>query len=1311
LCIIISSLERMDACQTYVSMLQARRAEEDASRSTRKQRRANLVATCIDGFKKKSVAARRRVMDEKLHNMVSSKEQEVFSMLSDQTKWRHVMQENIVNREQQHADAAKLHATLQETELDLKREQEQRLFMDIIRDDKTRFAQALTEKKSEQKRQTEELCRDVVEDIVRAVDGVASFVEQFDLRGTGEKAPPTIVADFVRAASFPQNAAQGFERLVERHVTGELYNDRLGKDGVSLLFVSLVRKLLLLQYPKPPSFKPLNPSPKPVVVLAGAKYSGKTFVGKAIAESLGLVIVSDRELVTAAIQEFERDLTTADFSNAESIELLDLGREVRQALLDGASVSPALLSKLVLHKLKFLPDHATGILLDGLPASVEGFEKLEEALSGYDKCRTATVPDLLLAPLLEGVNPDDPLLNVERVETTVAPEIAASVVKKEAAKPKGKKGKDEHEEPLPPIDLPVVDPIPPLTEEEEDAIARSTADVDESAIHAVIHLQCHADEIFKRFAGLRVDSETGRVYHVLHDPPPKDRLPFLVSKDRTEGLTAKLHEAVGHHDSMWAECVQWLSRYDNVLYEVNATNSDTSAVVAKVTDLVNSAKERASLYYYRHQLAKEAVARQEEFRRLYDERMANRDAVRRQLAAIYVERGVDVLPPELMEPPKEVAADSLVLPVPSQLPSLFIGCMEAFQSHYSRNVSRSHMQLSQLVQQLYAHGNSCSAAVDGLWCQQDTKQKILDTFVDEFNTMIPALRRDPQGKDELHLRIDTLCEALHAVVDRRREECNHLIDALNHRTTFTDSWTECVRAVGTMLVQTEAERFLLVKQLAVLYFSAIRGEPVQIEDHLDLDIVPTVKPVVVEVVTADAKAAGGKDKKPPPKKGQRVDESSEKAAEDIFMPAVERCLAGMRGIVERMMPAVAQINVKGPAKDAKKGAQDTAPSESQNVLLAAAPLLQAEVECAKRRISMIVHFINDFVSRGIDHNSNVRKKLIADLRQAQIRQMRAVNSAIFDLRCAVEEERPVLFRLVLGLDTFAVDTSVVLATTVNAVLSGTPFAGISPPPVKDVRLLPTLTQHRMTALVKSLKAVAPDYVLYREDFLQLVRLADYQCAGPTVAPLETVFSRFDSQSCGAIDWRELVVHILLWCEPTAPTQFGDMAASQEGGFGIDGPSLVQLFEFRADIGSDPLRHDDFIDLPFFFESTMSEDRLQAYLEVLWETFSVGDTLDPNVLVLFLCADEQPLRGLQKAFAMGAPAGDESCAVTLDAMFSIFHVKANASSKMQMIDPYSRETLQSLFSAAQTLSFQDVCQLHVGRVLLNSSDMFQRKTFM
>ena len=1303
----------MDACQTYVSMLQARRAEEEASRSARKQRRADIVAKTLDGFKKRSVAARRRVMDEKLHNMVSSKEQEIFSMLSDQTKWRHVMQENIVNREKQHADAARLHSDLHETELELKREQEQQLYKDVVRDDKTRFAEAVTEKKSKHKRETEALCRNVVEDILRAVNGVASFIEEYNLLGTAEKAPATVISDYVRSASFPHDPAQGNTSLVERHVTGQLYGELLGADGSSRLFVSLVRKMLLLKFPKPPSFKPSNPSPKPVVVLAGAKYAGKTFVGKAIAASLGLVLVSDMELINAAIQEFERDLTSADFSNAEAVELLDLGREVRQTLLDGASVSPALLSKLVLHKLKFLPPDATGILLDGLPSSVEGFEKLEEALSGYDKCRSTTVPEVLLAPLMEGINPDDPVLNVERIDTTTtAPEASTTVVKKEAAaKAKGKKGKDEHEEPLPPIDLPVVDPIPPLTEEEAEAIACSTADVDESAIHAVVHLQCSPEEIFKRFAGLRIDSETGRIYHMEQDPPPKERLPFIQSRDRTEALTAKLYDAVEHHDNTWAECVQWLSRYDNVLSEVNASTSDVDSIVSKATDLVNAAKERASLYFYRHQLAKEAVARQEEFRKLHEERMANRDAARRQLAAIYLERGVDVLPPELQEPPKEIAPESLIVAIPPQLPSLFLANIDHFQSHYSKTISTAHGQLSHLVKQLYTHGNSCCAAVDGLWCQPDAKQKQLDQFVEEFNTMIPALRRDPQGKDELHLRIDSLGEALYTVVDKRREECNNLIDALNYRTTFTDSWTDCVRAVGAMLVQGETERFLLVKQLAVLYFSALRGEPVQIEDHADLDIVPTVKPLVIDVVTVDAKAAGGKDKKPPPKKGQKADEGTEKPTEDIFTPAVERSLAGMKAVVERMMPSAAQTTAsKGPAKDAKKGALDSVPNDNQSILLLAVPLLQAEFECAKRRVHNIVQFVNDFIAKGIDHNNNVRKKLLADLRKAQIRQMRAVNSALFDLRCAVEEERPVLFQLVLGLDTYAVDTNVVLATTVNAVLSGTPFAGISPPSTKDVQLLPTLAYSRLKALVKALRAVAPTYVLYKEDFMQLVSASDYSSAGPTVASLEAVFSRFDSQSCGAIDWREFIVHILLWCEPVVSARFGE-SSSHDAQFAIDGPSLVQLFEFRADIGSDLLRHDEFIDVPFFFEGSMSEERLEAYLEVLWDTFVVGDTVDPNVLVLFLCADEQPLRGLQKAFAMGAPAGDESCAVTLDAMYGIFHVKANSSSKMQMIDPYCRETLQSLYSSASSLSFQDVCLMHVGRVLLNSSDMFQRKTFV
>lgn len=148
---------------------------------------------------------------------------------------------------------------------------------------------------------------------------------------------------------------------------------------------------------------------------------------------------------------------------------------------------------------------------------------------------------------------------------------------------------------------------------------------------------------------------------------------------------------------------------------------------------------------------------------------------------------------------------------------------------------------------------------------------------------------------------------------------------------------------------------------------------------------------------------------------------------------------------------------------------------------------------------------------------------------------------------------------------------------------------------------------------------------------------------------------------------------------------------------------------------------------------MEPQRALNYKDVLWETFAVDERVDPNVLVLFLCADDQPLRGAQKAFAMGAAVGDEACALTLEMLHALFHFSACNPLAFGMEDMYSVEDLETLFqqnaivqtaangspsathdaapSATETVTFQEVCVVGAGRLLLNNTNIFRRRSFV
>ncbi|CUE73089.1 Hypothetical protein, putative [Bodo saltans] len=1314
-----------DACASYVAMLQSRRSEEEASRNSRAQRRANTVAFNNEMYKRRAGAIRRRAMEEKL-GMTSQKEQELFEELSALSKWRHVMYENIAHREEQHQDAAKNQVTLHRDHLANVQQHETAQFKETIRDDKERFDAVLQATVEAKKKDVLNCCRSVVNDVVLAVEEHIAFIGKHGL--DGRNAVPKILSDaLARNAAFPTNPDLVKASLVQNHVDLTLYTDKSTSATVtdrsqsnSKLFVSLVHKMLNLQYPKPPPFRPKRPTPFPIVAIVGPKFSGKTIISEAVAQSLGMVCLSDVTLIRDAISEFE-ELTPTDWSDATSAELLDLGRECQESLLNGKPISVELLSRLVLFRLKHLPEDCSGVILDGSPANVEGFESLEKVLSGYDKTRLASIPDELLAPLLDDISIDDMVFNVEKVEAPIVDAAGAPGAKKDAkaAKPKGKK--DEHEEPLPPIDLPEVEPVPPLSEEEEEAIAACERDTDVSALHSVIHLDCPAEELFRRFAGLRVDVETGVVYHLTNNPPPPERLPFLVHKDRSEASTAKIHKMVEDHIEEWSECLEWLNRYDGLVHNMDS-NKPVPELTTAVLDMANLAADNAGIFYQRYCLAEEVRQRQQELEVLFQERQANREAARKQLAAIYIERGAD-LPVELQEPLK--SSEPVYLTLPPQVPPLFLEQLHHFNQFYGGCINDSHGILQGLMRTVFEYGNSCEAYVAAYWQQPDPKQGLLDAFLGEFNQMQPALRRDVQGKEELHLRAEQLTEQLFNAVEKRRDECNQLIEALHHRGALIDAWSDSVRATGITLIQAEVERFFLVRNLSLVYFSALRNDPCSIEDEL-LELVPQLKLVVQEAVV-DPKAA--KDKKaPPPKKGGKVaDEAQDKIPEDIFTPAVDKALQIMKHTSERLSASQPQAAAGAKGGKDKKGAAEVVQPEAPTVHILAAPIVTEELEAAMHRIHTIVAFVKELIRIGSHRAESVKAKLLGELRRKQIVQASAVNSAVFEIRCAIEEERPVLYYLHIGCDTFNIETSRVLATIADAVaISGVPFAGLAAPPVQDVNLLTSLTRNRVLSLIKSFRLLAPQYNIHKEDFILIVHPSDYVDAIPkanarslkALSP-DALFDRFDINNCGAIDWRDFLVHLLFWCEPfsTESSLFESMEGSSQS-LGIEGPSLMQLFDMHADIGNEPLAHEEFLDTPLFFDGEMAEDRLTAYLDVLWEIFreagpdGILDVVYPDVLLTFLSPDPQPLRGVQKAFVVAALPGDETCSASLEALDRVFHLNAACPRNMFMYDPHDAALLQSLFPIGHdTLVFNDACKTHVGRVLFNGTRMFHRKLFV
>ena len=869
----------MDACEAYVSMLQARRAEEEASRAVRAQRRADVVITNSQQSRQRCLRARRRVMDEKLH-MTSQVERDLFSLLDEQSKWRHVMFQSVLDRDEQHRSVREKQQNLEHGLLEAVKSVEQQIEAEIVRDDTTRWKQLLQTQEEERRGRAVSVCQGVLDDVVALGAHVVNFIEMNDLRGappngrksTFDAVPQVLYADWKRKL-YVRDEAVAEADLVSCHLSlGGVYSTQplLEEEIHNPLLCSLIHKMLSISFPTPSPSKPHELEPKALVVVLGPKYSGKSTASEIVADELHLLHTTDVELVERALKEISRDLDAADLESESVCALLELGREVRQVLSEGEVVSDELLSKLLLNQISSLPKEYRGVLLDGVPRNRRMFEIVEQELSGYNTNLRKEPPKKILAPPLRSANINHPSLVVEKPEVAAAPLDAATSskeAKKAEAKAKKDKKRDEPEDALPPIELPAVEPIPPLTDEEAATLRAAENHEDTSAFHRVLHLNASADEIFRRFAGLREDPETGKIYHLDIDPPPMERLPFLRPRNRCEADTVKLHRSLALYDDQWAAAQDWLRHFPDIVENVDA-NACMATVLQCVREHVTAAVEKAQKLYEVHAMADRIKSERTALQQLFAERTETRENVRKQLAQIYLERGVDPLPPELMDPPKAVEEGSKAMPIPPALPNVLLGLFDDFSAYFSSSILRVHVELARAMESVFAHGRNCVSQYQAFWRQPDPKEGQLASFAAEFNTMQAPLRRDIQGKEELHLRTDALSETLWCTADKRRETVAALIEGLVAKAAFLDGWSDIVRALGGALVQLECERFFLAKHLATLYFGALRGEASAFDEaELSIDVIPLPRGTA-ELSTPDPGATkASKDKKPPPKKG------------------------------------------------------------------------------------------------------------------------------------------------------------------------------------------------------------------------------------------------------------------------------------------------------------------------------------------------------------------------------------------------------------------------------------------------------------
>ncbi|KPA81878.1 hypothetical protein ABB37_04128 [Leptomonas pyrrhocoris] len=1154
----------------------------------------------------------------------------------------------------------------------------------------------------------------------------------------------------------------------------------------------------------------LHLCPFPILVVDGPKYSGKTLLTDFLRAKYRLLCVSDESLVRRALQaaqDFDANHGAENVEGGEgdngsrtSAEWITRGQGIRDDLLSGGAVSAMAVSELLFLYLKELQTDGVSLPYDAL--LLEGVFRTAESYKVVAQ-RFRSLPTHPYASLKRQWN----LVETEKVEGDVRASVSmlsetsavaaaladipdvlrlASPLSSERdapvkQEPKARPMKKVDLAALPPAELPEVDDTKEAQEKECAFVAQATSELASlpTVLSGVLNIRCSPEEVFRRFAGLRLDLETGAVYHLTYNPPPKERLLHVVNMGRPDMSSVELYEAVFHHREEWAAVQRWLSRQPagSVFARVYELAGD-GALEQLQQDALQVVGQNVSNFRISQEVLAAREASMERLATLEateKAQIADRESERVRLAAIYNEKGAP-LPPLLQTPVEGTGRFIPTFGAPAA--GVILRAVSDFTEEYGEEYGAMWLRATHLTKLLLVYFNGAEEQVAAYWSRPDDKQVILQRCQNCLDGVPAQLRALAACKAELHLLLDNLYDALHHCIEQRDAEAKGLIDTLCNPASFLAGWETLVCQEFTRLLQCEADRFVLALHLFTFFYGTITGEPLAF-DEVDIDVPaftvnPADRPAHMTAASAEGSAASansgsrpGKEKRAAASKkthSKAAEEQSEKSAEEQFADAAQGVLSGVTSVTDKLK-GVLDAQVRGQKRNGGGGgnaggggsggagnAGGAATAHFLSVTAKCLEVMEAEKTVTTGRVVAIQTFVQTLLREAETHAQQRRAYLESTLVTQMSKEAAAVNTAVYVLRSCVETERRSP-KMHLGCTTFAGAESGIDGNARplhgSAELSLSPSGGrgagrggtvarrsfITDVPLSSqlrdpqLTLHPGLTAARLLDLIQQFRCVAPDYQLSRFDFSVLIRESDYAEAVATRLDTahmelkngEEVFHAFDPLLSGFLDWRDLVVHLLFWVVPASPIMpapstlhaaEGRKTTTTPKGGGMPEVTLQDLLDTRLNLGAAPLTEEQFFDLPFFYDRYLDDTALEAYTRVLWSTFcdSATQTVEPYVLLGFLCADPQPIRGTQKAFQLLSPLNSAG-RVALDEMDALCHLKANNARAMNQLDPCSKANLRLLFGAMSTLAFEDVCLSPLGRKMLNHADLYRRRTFV
>ncbi|KAI3372718.1 hypothetical protein L3Q82_023179 [Scortum barcoo] len=155
-------------------------------------------------------------------------------------------------------------------------------------------------------------------------------------------------------------------------------------------------------------------------------------------------------------------------------------------------------------------------------------------------------------------------------------------------------------------------------------------------------------------------------------------------------------------------------------------------------------------------------------------------------------------------------------PLPPEVPEYLCPHWDTMCDSYVNNIKTVMQQLRSQSTVINHHLYNIREEYKHYLGRPDLKQELVSEWQKDFNSIPDDMRKDEDSKEELHLRLDELCERLWDISDKRKEEDEQ------ERAALSRSWLEEHIAIlinhHSVLMQVELDRFKDTLYILKVYY-------------------------------------------------------------------------------------------------------------------------------------------------------------------------------------------------------------------------------------------------------------------------------------------------------------------------------------------------------------------------------------------------------------------------------------------------------------------------------------------------------------